>query len=414
MGFRKSSAVHVDQGNVTIMGGNEIGSNGVKPGESIFTNRLANVNSLATSYLPLKVIDQCNATAWSEIDKSGYIAKEGHVPQPIFRKRKNNNNNSLNNNYNNKRLKIESEMIELKLTWEQAQGLLRPPPNYVPSVVMVEGFEFEEYEDAPIIGQPTILATDHSGKKIQWAQCEDCLKWRKVPDDVHFPSRWTCSDNLWDPVRSTCSVAQELTAAQLVDLLPKNDDANCTKMKVTKEEPDSLEALEGLDTLANLAIQEEGDSPFTSPSQATTRHPRHRPGCTCIVCIQPPSGKGHKHKQSCTCNVCLTIKRRFRTLSLRRELKQSEKDSENNTTLTDNKTKLSDSPFKGQIDLNSQPEREEELSDSGGITRLLAESKQHNFPNGSNSSSNQGTVDLDRPITSSSMDAIASSTAPER
>lgn len=231
------------------------------------------------------------------------------------------------------------------------------------------------------------------------------------------------------------------------------------KMNAAKQEPDSLEALEGLDTLANLAIQEEGDI-LTASSQATTRHPRHRPGCTCIVCIQPPSGKGPKHKQTCTCNVCLTVKRRFRTLMLRREMKQSEKEAEtarqkvqqpqdedildtgntspshkimiNDTSDDDpNMRKSSASPFKGQIDLNIQPEREEELSpvsDSGGIMRLLHQRLSNsggnrnsvgsstaldgavcaNFTNGISldNNSHQG-VDTDRPVTSSS-------TAPDR
>lgn len=55
----------------------------------------------------------------------------------------------------------------------------------------------------------------------------------------------------------------------------------------------------------------------------TTKHPRHRPGCSCIVCIQPPSGKG-KHNPTCTCNVCMTVKRRFKTLMLRKKKRQSE------------------------------------------------------------------------------------------
>lgn len=183
-------------------------------------------------------------------------------------------------------------------------------------------------------------------------------------------------------------------------------------MKAAKQDPDNIEALEGLDTLANLAILGEGES-LPASAQATTKHPRHRPGCSCIVCIQPPSGKGPKHKQTCTCNVCLTVKRRFRTLMMRREKKQSEKEAEstrkkqqqqqlvvidkldNDTPiccntgssspnqkkevleLSDddlNRTKSSTPPFKGQIDLNIQPEREEELSpgsDSGSMMKLL-------------------------------------------
>lgn len=175
-----------------------------------------------------------------------------------------------------------------------------------------------------------------------------------------------------------------------------------------------MEALEGLDTLANLAILGEGESLQPSSQATTTKHPRHRPGCSCIVCIQPPSGKGPKHKQTCTCNVCLTVKRRFRTLMMRREKKQSEKEAEttrkkqqqqppptvpeklenesivtssNNTGNSPNQRRefhdgsddepsrmkpSSTSPFKGQIDLNIQPEREEGLSpgsDSGSVIR---------------------------------------------
>lgn len=179
-------------------------------------------------------------------------------------------------------------------------------------------------------------------------------------------------------------------------------------MKAAKQDPDNIEALEGLDTLANLAILGEGES-LPASTQATTKHPRHRPGCSCIVCIQPPSGKGPKHKQTCICNVCSTVKRRFRTLMMRREKNKSDKEAEttrkkqqqqqqlldddtllcgnagnsspNHRTevldLSDddfNRTKSSSPPYKGQIDLNIQPEREEELSpgsDSGGMIKLL-------------------------------------------
>ncbi|MCI09093.1 B3 domain-containing transcription repressor VAL2-like, partial [Trifolium medium] len=46
-----------------------------------------------------------------------------------------------------KRLLIDSQgALELKLTWEEAQDLLRPPPEVKPSVVMIEDHLFEEYE----------------------------------------------------------------------------------------------------------------------------------------------------------------------------------------------------------------------------------------------------------------------------
>ena len=82
-------------------------------------------------------------SSWSKVDKSGYIAKEVLASKSsISRKRKSNALGSKS-----KRLRIDHEdLIELKITWEEAQGLLRPPNNHAPSIVVIEGFEFEEYE----------------------------------------------------------------------------------------------------------------------------------------------------------------------------------------------------------------------------------------------------------------------------
>lgn len=38
------------------------------------------------------------------------------------------------------------EALELKLSWEEAQELLRPAPSAKPTVVMIEDYEFEEYD----------------------------------------------------------------------------------------------------------------------------------------------------------------------------------------------------------------------------------------------------------------------------
>lgn len=130
-----------------------------------------------------------------------------------------------------------------------------------------------------------------------------------------------------------------------------------------------------------------------TPVLTTTRHPRHRPGCSCIVCIQPPSGKG-KHKPTCTCNVCMTVKRRFKTLMMRKKKRQSEREaeiaqknqqswrtkdesevdstsrhltpvdgSENEARVPNeldsrNEDQVADAA-KGQLDLNCQPDRED-------------------------------------------------------
>uniref|UniRef100_A0A0D9X0C5 CW-type domain-containing protein n=1 Tax=Leersia perrieri TaxID=77586 RepID=A0A0D9X0C5_9ORYZ len=331
----------------------------------------------------IKISSPVEQATASKIDKGALAQKEGpgtssSSPGPVKRK-------ATSVGPKIKRFRMDNEeSMELKITWEEAQELLRPPPK-APSIVIVDGHEFEEYEEPPILGRRTYFVTDQSGENHQWAQCEDCSKWRKLPVDALLPSKWTCADNKWDPERSSCDSAQEINTEELTEMIPIKPD--------------------GLDTLANLAILGEGES---LPSQPTTRHPRHRPGCSCIVCIQPPSGKGPKHKQTCTCNVCMTVRRRFRTLMMRREKRQqSEKDvgasrrkevgqsSEpvpqagsdappTNTTSSPPKTdtnsegpddmavdnKRTSSPIKNQIDLNSQPEREDEHSPKSDATRL--------------------------------------------
>ncbi|XP_020159212.1 B3 domain-containing protein Os07g0563300 isoform X1 [Aegilops tauschii subsp. strangulata] len=342
--------------------------------------------------------------AASKIDKGGVAQKEGPgtvrtSPGPVKRK-------ATSIGPKIKRFRIDNEeSMELKITWEEAQELLRPPLK-APSVVIVDGHEFEEYEEPPVLGRKTYFVTDQSGENHQWAQCEDCSKWRKLPIDALLPSKWTCSDNKWDPERMTCVSPQEASMEELAELIPIK--AGAAKKAKLRMDTDSIDVSDGLDTLANLAILGEGES---LPSQPTTKHPRHRPGCSCIVCIQPPSGKGPKHKQTCTCNVCMTVRRRFRTLMLRREKRASEKESEEpprkkeqgqssespqdpllastSPTSTPQKVNgngddaeeavehsMASSPMKNQIDLNIQPEREDEQSpksDAVGAMRLPRE-----------------------------------------
>ncbi|WOL07714.1 hypothetical protein Cni_G16461 [Canna indica] len=401
MGFRKASGASTEQDSQTLKSGN--GFSTLPDGESKGTAKDFKGE-------PRNLISSTEHRNCSKFANEGVLLKDGfgaRLPQGTNRRK------GSNLGSKSKRLRIENEdSMELKLTWEEAQQLLRPPPNCVPSVVLVEGHEFEEYEEAPILGKRTYFTTNQSGEHCQWAQCEDCLKWRRLPADALLPSRWTCLSNTWDPERSMCSAAQELSSEQLTELIPCK--AGTSKRSKVKVETDNIEVSDGLDTLANLAILGEGEN-LPPPSQPTTKHPRHRPGCTCIVCIQPPSGKGPKHKQTCTCNVCLTVKRRFRTLMLRREKRQSEKEAEtskkqpkqqpnpspekaqpgtepsngpsmNNSPqkalLNDEGTsdelerkRVSPSPIKApQIDLNIQPEREEEpspKSDTGNMMRLL-------------------------------------------
>ncbi|XP_020595222.1 B3 domain-containing protein Os07g0563300-like [Phalaenopsis equestris] len=341
-------------------------------------------------------INQTNATdksGLSKIDKTGFIQKDGCASMfhgALCRKK----GSFLSSK--SKRLRIESEeSIELKLTWEEAQILLRPASNEAASVFSFEGHDFDEYEEAPVLGLPMYFAKNHEGSiNSRWAQCEDCWKWRRLPLDSLLNHRWTCSDNKWDPERSSCSAAQEISADITHLLRTRTGSWKRSKVKFENENENEIEndnenvdVIDGLDTLANLAILGEGE-PLPSSSQPTTKHPRHRPGCTCIVCIQPPSGKGPKHKQTCTCNVCITVKRRFRTLMLRREKRKSEIEAEisrppnfpihqlegvssspqmpvENDVVADiesERRRTVPSPIKTQIDLNIQPEREEEPS----------------------------------------------------
>ncbi|CAD5328624.1 unnamed protein product [Arabidopsis thaliana] len=216
-----------------------------------------------------------------EVKKSAYITKETPGVECSSGKKK-----SSMMITRSKRQKVEKgDDNLLKLTWEEAQGFLLPPPNLTPSRVVIEDYEFEEYEvhpyDAPIIGKPTDVAG----------------------------------------FRSTCT------------------------------------EVEGL---------------LISPT--TTKHPRHRDGCTCIICIQSPSGIGPKHDRCCSCAVCDTNKRRRRSLLLRREKKQMEKEdnarklleqlnSDNGLHQSANNSENHErhaSPLKVQLDLNFKPEKDEE------------------------------------------------------
>ncbi|XP_074334005.1 B3 domain-containing protein Os07g0563300-like isoform X2 [Apium graveolens] len=402
MGGRKASTPPANQSKRSINTGNEVlthrevTARASKPGEDLSAPIHVKDNMISSSLLATSQANSADpASRCFKFNESNNVANDVLDGETFLSKRKNSNLGSKS-----KRLRIgNDQIVELEITLKEVQGLFRPSSDSVPQIVVIDGYEIAEFEEPPVIGRPTILATDSVDGKFQWAQCEDCFKWRKVPCDILLPSRWTCYKNSWDRERSFCSAAQELTPKELEDLLI-TDAAN--KINAKKEdEPDTVDALEGLDELANLAILQEGST--LPSSKTTTKHPRHRPGCTCIVCIQPPSGVGPKHKQTCTCNVCLTIKRRFHTMMSKREKKQTEKETESkhqklqqpedillcrdpgkcsssHEAVTNDgsghdpyKKKFSVSPYIGQIDLNIQPEREEDTSpfSSGGMMRLL-------------------------------------------
>ncbi|XP_052175016.1 B3 domain-containing transcription repressor VAL2 isoform X2 [Diospyros lotus] len=262
---------------------------------------------------------------WNIMEKHGSQTKDGLLnPSLLVPERKKSRNIGLKS----KRLLIDSQdALELKLTWEEAQDMLQPPLSEKPTIVTVEDHEFEEYEEPPVFGKRSIFIARLSGCQEQWTQCDGCSKWRRLPADILLPPKWTCLDNIWDESRSSCSAPDELNPKELENLLRLNKDFKRRRM-VMSHRPGQGHEPAGLDTLANAAVL--GDNtmdPSPASVATTTKHPRHRPGCSCIVCIQPPSGKG-KHKPTCTCNVCMTVKRRFKTLMMRKKKRQSEREAE--------------------------------------------------------------------------------------
>lgn len=317
--------------------------------------------------------------SWQKIDKHGGIMFQ---PLLVTDKRRSRNIGSKS-----KRLHIDNDdALELKLTWEESQDLLRPPPSVKPSIVVIEDQEFEEYEEPPVFGKRTIFTARASGGQDQWTQCDECFKWRRLPVDVLLSSKWKCTDNIWDPQRSYCSVSDELSSIELQNLLRQYADMKRQKTSASSSQYAHDVESAGLDALASIAALGDTDNQIIPSTATTTKHPRHRPGCTCIVCIQPPSGKGPKHNPMCTCNVCLTVKRRFRTLMMRKKQRQSEREeAEAAQKITWNNTDdiESNNPLKtvqildldaskAHIDLNSRPERNaaQQIASSSGVSMV--------------------------------------------
>ena len=81
---------------------------------------------------------------WHNIEMPDSRKREGLLLPPMLVPEK---KRTRNIGSKSKRLLIDSQdALELKLTWEEAQDLLRPPPTVKPSIVMIEDHVFEEYE----------------------------------------------------------------------------------------------------------------------------------------------------------------------------------------------------------------------------------------------------------------------------
>ncbi|KAL8102054.1 B3 domain-containing transcription repressor VAL2 [Apium graveolens] len=268
-----------------------------------------------------KQLSSSSGDAWHVTDKHGSQGIIGSLPPTLLapeRKR------SRNIGSKSKRLLIDNqEALELKLTWEEVQEMLHPPASIQPTTVTIEDHEFEEYEAPPVLGKRSIFIARSSGEQEQWTTCDCCFKWRRLPSDFLLPPTWRCQENVWDRSRCSCSAPDELSPSELEQLLKMNNDFKRRRIAVFNQMP----TLEHDSSTPGILSGSPGQGDVSSPVATTTRHPRHRPGCSCIVCIQPPSGKG-KHKPTCTCNVCMTVKRRFKTLMLRKKKRQSDLEAE--------------------------------------------------------------------------------------
>ena len=81
--------------------------------------------------------------SWIKTGKNGGRPNEDFLLQSTLPERK----KSRNISSKSKRLHIDAEdALELKLTWEEAQDLLQPPPSVKPRIVVIEDQELEEYE----------------------------------------------------------------------------------------------------------------------------------------------------------------------------------------------------------------------------------------------------------------------------
>ncbi|KAF1889186.1 hypothetical protein Lal_00024508 [Lupinus albus] len=211
----------------------------------------------------------------------------------------------------NKRLLIHSEdAMGFRLTWEEAQDLLYPPPSVKPNIVTIEDQEIEEYHEPPVIGERTIFNACPSGSS--------CSTPEEHPDEV---------DNLLRTIKVSKKKHRRMEKSETIE----------------EHEPSGLEALANAAVLGDILVD------LAEPSSVvTTKHPRHRPGCTCIVCIQPPSGKG-KHKPTCNCLACMTVKCRLETLTMRNKKRQSERNADVSASQKDQIQKRDETDANGAL-----------------------------------------------------------------
>ncbi|KAI4389232.1 hypothetical protein MLD38_001480 [Melastoma candidum] len=332
MGFRKASASTVPQESQLPSLSNGNHTSGAR-----FTSGVENLSTLSGYSGILQSLKGSTDPRWNALSKHlnssrsdlwwQNIEKNEGVPTWIPPMMGSEKKRARNIGSKSKRLLIDSQdAMELKMTWEEVQDLLRSPPSIQPTFVTIEDYELEEYDAPPVFGKRSFFIVRSPGGQEQWVQCDSCAKWRRLPVDVLLPPVWTCADNIWDQSRCSCSAPDGLSPQELETFVRLEAEHKRRKLDAALRLGQENEP--GPDALANaVMVGDSAGDPGTISIAATTKHPRHRAGCSCIVCIQPPSGKG-KHKPTCDCTVCMTVKRRFKTMMMRKKKRQSEREAE--------------------------------------------------------------------------------------
>ncbi|KAM4609445.1 LOW QUALITY PROTEIN: MORC family CW-type zinc finger protein 3a [Polymixia lowei] len=116
-----------------------------------------------------------------------------------------------------------------------------------------------------------------------WVQCDDCLKWRKLPDGIDgdlLPDKWSCHLNP-DPQFRNCQVAEELEDSddeQPYQKTYKQQEREDKRKQQSLEEERERKEKERIDKLAreNKTLKQQLNQKTTARSPSTPDTPRNR------------------------------------------------------------------------------------------------------------------------------------------
>ena len=78
-------------------------------------------------------------------------------------------------------------------------------------------------------------------EQIEWACCDACGKWRKLPGNVDpetLPEQWFCSMNEWDSAHADCSVPEEPSTVPVPEAAPAHAAQGTKRGREEEEEED--------------------------------------------------------------------------------------------------------------------------------------------------------------------------------